>query len=170
MEVRFNDKTDIGTGNAWSLFLVGRKPRRGSHPTNTHLWKSTDSCATWANVNANLKEVISYGFGAAKPGGGGYRRFMPMGGSVAFRACTRVTTAVPRGQRSTYLHRSRLGLRQSFGTTQWVTGDMNVYGRIMVGFNGAGATYIDVQRCMPSSLLHKRSANLSFEWDSHIDS
>jgi photosystem II stability/assembly factor-like uncharacterized protein len=44
----------------------------GTHPANTHLWKFTDFCATFADPSGgSLKEVILSGFGAHKPGASG---------------------------------------------------------------------------------------------------
>lgn len=146
----FNDKLTSVPGNAGHYFYSAGNQGGGSHPTNTHLWKSTDSCATWTNVNTNLQEVVTYGFGAAKPGGSGYPVIYAYGwlsGVQGMHASydsgiTWATINVPAPQQTWPI--------QSFITPQWIAGDMNTYGRIMVGLGGAGATYIDVQDACPA--------------------
>jgi len=43
----------------------------GTHPAATQLFRTSNGGATWAALS-NVKETFCVGFGAAKPGGGGY--------------------------------------------------------------------------------------------------
>jgi|GEM_PF-1929760 len=157
----YRDKLISVPGNAGHFWYTVGGGQIGSHPFNTHLWKSTNTCATFTNVNANLKEIMGFGFGAPQPGGGGY----PMVYALAYlngtlgmqqspdAGSTWAGANIPAGQ-STWP-------ANSLDQVDWVYGDMNVYGRIYVGFLGSGATYIDTADACPWVNFSNTSPNAS---------
>lgn len=134
-------------GQAGHLFYTaGSQPRP---PANTHLWKSTNHGTNWSPANLDLRNVLAFGFGAAKPGGSGYPMAYAVGwynrvyGIYASSDGGTTWTAidVPTNQ--------QVWPGNSVDLITWITGDMNVYGRVYVGFRGSGGTYIDTQDACP---------------------
>lgn len=129
----------------WSSGGSGNRP----HPNNTHLWKSTDGCSTWMKVSANLREVIAYGFGAAKPGGSGYPAIYAYGwlnGTLGLQqsndgGATWASANIPSNQGAFPMG--------SLGHPYGMSGDANVYGRVYMGLGGNGYAYIDTQDACP---------------------
>lgn len=120
----------------------------GTHPTATHLWKSTNTCAGWAITNANLKEVIAFGFGAPAPGSSNYTIYTYgwLNGTLGFEQSTDGGTTltpinVPASETPWPLG--------SIDLINYMSGDSNVYGRILVGWSGSGAAYIDTADACP---------------------
>lgn len=126
----------------------------GSNPGNTQFMKTTDQGTTWTAV-PNLLEVYNFGFGKAKPGGGGYPTIFILGyvsnvfgiwrsddGEQATPTWTQVSDGFPLG---------------SFDFIKWVEGDPDVYNRCFVAFNGSGFAYgYDAQRLMFAGALQFR--------------
>jgi Bacterial Ig domain len=119
-------------------------------PNGAHLWKSTDSCATWKKVSANLQEVLNIGFGAHKPGAAGSYPTIYVNGWLnrvqgfyqsIDGGATWTPISVPAGQ--------GVWPQTTVDFVSSLSGDPNVYGRIYVGFNGTGAAYIDTADACP---------------------
>lgn len=125
----------------------------GAHPTNTHFWKltkTTNPCDTATNVNANLKEVLAFGFGALPPAGGSYATTIYvygwLNGTLGFYkstdgASTWSAINVPASETPYPLN--------SMDLVTWLEGDPDIYGRINIGFRGSGAAYIDTADACP---------------------
>jgi hypothetical protein len=121
----------------------------GAHPVNNHLWKSTNSCAAWTNVNANLKEVMAVGFGAPLPGGGGYPSIYVYGwlsGVLGFYqsndgGTTWAAINVPASQQVWY--------GNTLDFLNQLTGDPNVYGRFYAASRASGTKYIETADACP---------------------
>lgn len=138
------DKLQAVPGRAGHVFYAG-------HPSNGgHLWKSTDGMSTWTDVNSGMDQIPCYGFGAPKPGGSGYPSIYAygvVGGVFAIRAsfdagATWATINVPAALQNWPLN--------SFDYPMgWLTGDMNVFGRIYIAFAGSGVAYIDAADACP---------------------
>jgi hypothetical protein len=122
----------------------------GSHPAATHLWKSTNACTSFASVNANVAEVIAFGFGADPPTGGTYGVtayiygwynsvlgfYQSIDGGATWTAIN-----IPGSQTPWPLNSADL--------VQFIEGDANIYGRIYLMFRGSGGTYIDTADACP---------------------
>ena len=144
-------------GNQFSLFAVpGQRGHffaasapnvHGRLPdANIHLWRTANGCGgRWSKV-ANVESVFGFGFGKAGPGGDGY--------PALYCACW-----VNKGRGYTYgIWRAdnidgpsptwtQVGDGFPNGNFDWikfVTGDMNVYGRVYIGFDGSGFAYRDL--------------------------
>lgn len=116
----------------------------------THLWKSTNTCTTWTDPNSSLTNLTAFGFGAPKPGGSGYPAIYAYGylGGVngmyaSFDAAVTWAAISAPSQAQTWPN-------NSLDYIEYVTGDPNVYGRIIAGFEGSGFTYIDVTDACPA--------------------
>lgn len=120
-------------------------------PQNGSLYKSTDNAVNFISVKTTLDRVICFGFGAPIPGGNGYPTIYAIqasGGSLAqgiyqstdggtvWLACQ-----LPTSEQKYPYH--------LMDNPQWLSGDVNVYGRIYVGFKGSTATYIDTGDACP---------------------
>ena len=122
----------------------------GSQPQNVKFWKSTNSCTSFTDPNPNLKSVYAFGFGAAQPGGATYATIYVWGWlSGVFGLYQSVdggnnyTAAnIPSNQNSFP--------GNSFDGIVDLSGDPNVYGRIISCFRGSGCVYIDTQDACPS--------------------
>jgi hypothetical protein len=123
--------------------------QQGMHPAPSHLWKSTNACATWTAVDpGHLGEPILIGFGAAAPTGtyptiyvyGYYNRVLGFYQSTD-GGTTWTVIKVPASQTPWPLNSADLAT--------WLSGDANVYGRIYIGFRGSGAAYIDTADACP---------------------
>jgi hypothetical protein len=122
----------------------------GAHPVNSHLWKSTDSCDTWTNVNANLKEVMAIGFGAPKPGGSGYPVIYAYGWLSSTLSFVQSNDAG-----ATWAVINAPASEQVFPAAtldflNQLSGDSNVYGRFYTSSRASGGKYIDVADACPS--------------------
>lgn len=125
----------------------------GAHPANTHLWKitkTTNPCDTATSVSANLKEVMSFGFGAPPPtGGSGYPTIYANGWFSGVQGyyqsvdggTTWTAINVPSSQQPWALNQADF--------PPDLTGDMDVYGRIYQTFAQSGGAYIDTADACP---------------------
>ncbi len=125
-----------------------------SHPQDIHLWKlstTTNPCDTATNVNINLKEIISIGFGALPPSRGSYGTMVYAYGwyngilgfwksSDGF-ATAPIALDIPASETPYPL--------DSVDLVTWLEGDPDIYGRINIGFRSSGGAYIDTQDACP---------------------
>jgi Bacterial Ig domain len=146
----FSDMLLSVPGNGGNLFYV-LGPQNSPHPdTNAKLWKSTNGCQSWQAVGGTaLREPLALGFGAPQPGGSGYPAIYTeawLNGVKCICASydggtTWAALNIPTGILAWAL--------DSVDLVTTVSGDMNVYGRVYVGFRGSGASYIDAQDACP---------------------
>lgn len=141
----FSDQLQAVPGNAGHIFYTA-----GFQNLCTgNFWKSTDQGTTWVKPNSNVTDAGAFGFGATKPGGGGYPMIYIIGclSSVygvyasADAGTTWAAINVPSGLRAYP--------GNAVDLPKWITGDANVYGRIYVGYGGSGGTYIDAADACP---------------------
>lgn len=142
-----NHKIQAVPGNAGHLLYTGNPNALG------HLWKSTNGLGTgWAICAGapSMVNIAAFGFGAVKPG-----KTFPMIYTIAQNpngsdyqvwasddeCATFALLNVPSSQQ-----KFPLG---SFDYPTWITGDLNVYGRVYYGFIGSGDAYIDTQDACP---------------------
>lgn len=159
-------------GNA-GLFALRSVPGQSGHyfytagdqnstrPANIHLWKSTDTCTTFSDPSGGvLKEVISFGFGAHKPGAAGtYPTIYAWGWLNGIQGVyqstdggtTWTTINIPANQTPWPLNQADF--------PSWVEGDPDVYGRVYVCFAQSGGTYIDTLDACPSVKFTNTNAN-----------
>lgn len=146
-------------GNANLAFLKSAPGQAGHYfytaggngvATIIHLWKSTDTCANWTNINPNMFPVYNVGFGAHKPGAAGTYPTIYVNGFLSGvqgfyqsidGGATWTAINVPAGQ--------LVWPQTTADFVQDMEGDPDVYGRIYVGFNGTGAAYIDTADACP---------------------
>jgi hypothetical protein len=141
----YNDKLKAVPGISGAFFYSGGN--NGGSNTGFHLWKSTNTCGTWVDVDTGLTNVYGYGFGAAKPGGSGVPviyAYATIGGVAGIYenddlATTTTWTLVPNSTLAS----------NSLDFVKDVSGDMNVYGRVYIGFNGSGYAYEDTANACP---------------------
>ena len=149
--VVYRDQMFTVPGQANNLFYTSGGGQNGTHPQSGHLWKSTDGGATWAKSPSSgaLQEVVSMGFGAAKPGGGGYPMVYAYGWLSSVQGLyqsedggtTWSIINVPTSEKTWPMN--------SVDLITSVSGDYDVYGRIYVGFAGSGNAYIDIPTACP---------------------
>lgn len=140
----------IGVLNTAGTFLYTAGSQGGAHPASSHLWLSTNSCASFSEIPSSglLKEVIAVGTGAPKPGSsnpaiyayGWYNGTLGIWQSNDL-GTTFAEVNVPSGIDE--------WPNNSVDFVRWVEGDANVYGRIYVSLNGSGNAYIDTQDACP---------------------
>lgn len=135
----FNAKLRAVPGNAGHLFFTGGQsgvPGDANPRSDTYFMRSTDAGVTWSQVPGML-EVYDFGFGKAKPGGGGYPAIYLAGfynndygiyQSVDNCTTWRKLTTWP---------------LDSIDAVKCVFGDAEAYGRCYVGFIGSGFAYGD---------------------------
>jgi hypothetical protein len=125
-------------GNAGHLFYCsGPNQYSGSTQTSpltdAYFYRSTNSGVTWTQV-ANVLEVSSFGFGMAKPGGGGYPAVFINGfvnGVFGFwRSDDNCVT---------WTNIGTFAGPNGLSTVVSMSGDMNNYGYCYVGLGGAGS-------------------------------
>jgi len=63
----YSGKIECVPGNAGYCFLSAGYNSWGPFPSSRHLWKTTNSAASWASV-ANVTDAWTFGFGAVAPG------------------------------------------------------------------------------------------------------
>lgn len=146
----FRDAMVCVPGQAGNLFYY-LGPQNTPHPDNVNLWKSTNGGVNWAAVAPGvLKEPIAVGFGAAKPGGSGYPVIYAQAWLSGVQCicqsndggATWAAISAPASQ--------QIWAVNSVDEVTWITGDMNFYGRVYVGFLGSGAGYIDTANACPA--------------------
>lgn len=132
----FNAKMAAVPGKAGHLFFTAGW-QAGSNPSSTMFMRSTDSGGTWTAI-ADALEVYSFGFGKEAAGSdyptifiAGYiRRKWGIWRSTDSAASWMKIGDFPVG---------------SFDSIKTVAGDMNIFGRVYVGFTGSGAAYGEYQ-------------------------
>ncbi len=128
-----------------------------SSPSTGHIWKSTNQGTSWTCLTATgagcsgatLTDPNNVGFGAPKPGGGGYPMIYAIAtmSSVygvyasADAGATWALINVPASQ--------QIWPGNSVDDPTWVTGDSNVYGRLYVAYRGSAGAYIDLADACP---------------------
>lgn len=157
-----NSRLRAVPGNAGHLFFTSGPQGSGygsgsagdaasNWPHNQLFYYSTDGGQNWADVGAlssnnwTIREVWSFGFGKAKPGGSGYPviylyGFVVSGSSPAPSGSTPGFWKSEDGG-ATW---SQFGVQYPNGWPDWVSdvnGDMDVYGRVYVGSKGSGWQY-----------------------------
>lgn len=128
----YNAKLRTVPGQAGHLFFT-EGPLDGGNPNDSPLMRSTDGGATWSKLS-NVKEVTGFGFGKSNTAGGYPAIFIvgyvddKYGVHVSYDEAKswQMLTDYPNG---------------NFDTVSCVEGDMNVVGRVYVGFSGSGASY-----------------------------
>jgi hypothetical protein len=138
------DQLQSVPGQAGNLFFI---PNLAS---GSHMWKSTDQGSTWKKVPSGgaLDRVAGFGFGAPKPGNSypaiyAYANLSKVNGLYQSNdgGATWASINVPTSEK-TWPYRT-------LDAVTWVSGDMNVYGRVYVGYAGSGSTYIDTSDACP---------------------
>jgi hypothetical protein len=133
-------------GQAGTYFFSGGGSS-GTHPHTNRLWKSTNYCSNWSAIS-NVVEVWAFGFGAPKPG------FTPAtiyivgwyNGVFGFYQSSDIGATWTACQLSAGQTTFPMG---AVSYPYSLTGDMNVYGRMYTGVNGAGFAYVDTQDACP---------------------
>jgi hypothetical protein len=127
-------------GNAGNLFYCSGVFPGGTQTsplTDDPFFRSTNSGVTWTQVS-NVLQVNSFGFGAAKPSGGGYpaiyiNGFVNQGSGYVFGFWRSDDNC------SSWTNIGTFAGPNGLGSVISMSGDMNTYGTCYVGISGFGA-------------------------------
>ncbi len=116
--------------------------------TSRRLWKSTNACANFSNVNGNMDICYNFGFGATKSGASYPTVYVwaEISGVLGYYQST------DGGSTWSAINAPSTQLVWAQSTTDYpldISGDAEVYGRIYVTFSGTGAAYIDTADAYP---------------------
>ena len=138
----YNAELEAVPNEAGNLFFTGGPQSPGPHPVNELFMRSTNGGAAWSAV-ANVKEVRTFGFGAPATAGGYPSIYIVGWVSNVYGIWSSTDNA------STW---TQVGLwpLNSIDDIKTISGDMNTYGRVYVGFNGSGYAYGDTSDAAPS--------------------
>lgn len=144
-------------GNAGHLFFTSGFQGSGGNPVtdwphNQLFYYSHNAGATWTDVsslssnNFTIREVWGFGFGMAKPGGGGYPTIYLYGWvNAGSSASAPGSTPAMFASYDNCVTWVQIGPQYPIG---WVDGfrvlegDMNIFGRVYAGYTGSGAIYL----------------------------
>jgi len=150
-------------GWAATFYLTGGNQGGGSTSYQMYkITKTTNECDTTTLVNANFTNIFGMGYGAPKPGGNGFPTIYWWGWNNSVLGTYEIdnggTTAslinVPSSQQ-TWPNNVPDFVKD-------VSGDINVYGRVYVGYAGTGVTYIDKADACPWVNFSNVTPNESF--------
>jgi hypothetical protein len=148
----FNAKLRSVPGIAGELFFTGG-PQSGdsvNSPLYEPFMKSTDGGTSWTAV-PNVLEVYDFGFGKAAPG-----RTTPAVYMVGFvNNKYGIYESDDNAKTWTQIGLWPLG---SLDYPRTISGDMNIYGRVYVGFNGSGYVYGNTAHAQIQPILSSISA------------
>lgn len=122
------------------LYAPGINPF-GTLPATTGIWKSTTGCGGTFTELANVRSPFGYGFGAAMPGSDGYPTLYCVcwyNGVYGTWRAVNIDTGSPTWTR---IDAGTATTGFPLGNWDWikfVQGDMNIAGRLYVGFSGSG--------------------------------
>ena len=140
----FNQELEAVPGEAGNLFFTGG-PAGGhgdAQPAGEAFERSTDGGVTWTAV-PNVKEVWTFGFGAPKTPGGYPSIYLVGWYNNVYGIWQSTDDANSWTQVGQWPLNSIDGIKT-------ISGDMNTYGRIYVGFDGSGSAYGDTSDAAPS--------------------
>jgi hypothetical protein len=150
----FNSKLEAVPLKAGHLFFTNGWQSGSKHPFDQLFYRSINGGVIWSSV-INLKEVRAFGFGAPKPGGGGYPAIVINGWvSGAYGIWVSTDNASTWNRIGTYPN-------NDVDLVTDVSGDNNVYGRYYVCFRGSGCAYYDTQDACPWVNFSKNNPNAS---------
>jgi photosystem II stability/assembly factor-like uncharacterized protein len=132
----FNSRTEAVPGEAGNLFFTGGpQGSPGSpHPAREGFYRSTDGGATWTAI-ANVLEVTCFGFGkAAAPGG--YPAIYIVGWVNHVYG---IWQSNDEAKSWTHIGAWPIG---SLDRIKTISGDLDTYGKVYVGFSGSGYAYL----------------------------
>jgi photosystem II stability/assembly factor-like uncharacterized protein len=130
----FYAKLEAVPGEAGHLYITPGAVLDGQGHTGNFM-KSTDEGVTW-NALANLKEVMAFGFGKARPGGGGYPVIYIAGWKNNVYGIYKCENGESGSPTWDFITDYPAGIADEVTA---ITGDMDVYGRVVVGFRGTSA-------------------------------
>lgn len=148
--IKYNDALKAVPGKAGTFYYSGGNAGGGS--TGYHLWKitkTTNECDTVADVNSNITNIFGFGYGAPIPGGNGFPTIYFYGAYSGVQGLYEIDNG---GATPALIGAPSAAQTTPNNSTDFindVSGDMNFYGRVMVGFNGSGFAYIDSTNACP---------------------
>ena len=145
--IPFNDQLRSVPGQSGNYFYSGGNSGGGT--TTYHLWKSTDTCVHWTDVNTNLTNIYGFGFGAPKPGGSGYPVIYAFAALSGVQGIYESDDAGTTWDLVNVPTSAQTWPNNSADFLKILTGDINVYGRIYCGESGSGSCYTDKQDACP---------------------
>jgi hypothetical protein len=133
----WNAKIEATPGKAGELFFTAG-PQAGdpSVPANLPFMHSTDGGATWQAV-PNVLEVQTFGYGAPATAGGPATVYIVGYVNGAYG----IWYSTDDSQTWTQIGDHPMG---SLDTIRTISGDMDQFGRVYVGFGGSGYAYLDI--------------------------
>jgi hypothetical protein len=140
---QWNAKIEAVPGKAGELFFTaGPLDGDPAVPMNVAFMRSKDGGATWQAV-ANVQEVHTFGYGAPATAGGPPSVYIV--GYV--KGVYGVWYSADDTQSWTQIGQNPLG---SLDAIKTISGDMDQFGRVYVGFGGSGFAYFDVAATAPA--------------------
>ena len=140
----YSAKIEAVPGSPGELFFTGGPVDNGDNslPSDQGFMHSTDGGATWTAV-PGVKEVGTFGFGAPATAGGPASVYMVgyVNGDYG------IWQSTDDARSWTQIGEHPMG---SLDTIKTISGDMDVYGRVYVGFGGSGFAYVDVAGSAPT--------------------
>lgn len=147
----FNSELEVMPSQAGNLFFTGGLQTPGPHPRAETFWHSLDGGTTWSAVS-NVLEVRAFGFGAPAPGTTTSAIYIVGWVNNVYGVWRSTDNA------STWTQIGSWPLN-SIDNIKTISGDMNTYGRVYVGFQGSGYSYGDTSDAAPSVWLTAPVAN-----------
>ncbi len=148
--VFYNDMIKSVPYEAGVMYYAGGNA--GGSSTGYHLWKitkTTSECDTATDVNTNITNIYAMGFGAPKPGGNGFPTIYFYGALSGVQGVYELDNG---GTTPTLINAPSSAQTWANNSSDFISdfsGDMNIYGRVQVGFHGSGFAYIDKQDACP---------------------
>jgi photosystem II stability/assembly factor-like uncharacterized protein len=140
---QWNAKIEAVPGKAGQLFFTsGPLDGDPAVPMNVSFMRSKDGGATWQAV-ANVQEVHTFGYGAPSAAGGPASVYIV--GYV--KGVYGVWYSADDAQTWTQIGQNPL---HSLDNIKTISGDMDQFGRVYVGFGGSGFAYFDVAATAPA--------------------
>lgn len=142
---QWNAKIEAVPGRAGELFFTaGPLDGDPTVPMNVSFMRSKDGGATWQSVT-NVQEVHTFGYGAPSAAGGPASVYIV--GYV--KGVYGVWYSADDAQTWTQIGQNPL---HSLDNIKTISGDMDQFGRVYVGFGGSGYAYFDVAATAPAPI------------------
>lgn len=148
--VKYNDALKAVPGQAGVFYYSGGNAGGSSTTFNLYkITKTTNECDTVTLVNANITNIYGFGFGAALPGGNGFPTIYYFGFKSGVQGLYEIDNGGTTANLISAPAAAQTWPNNSSDFINDVSGDINVYGRVYVGFNGSGYAYIDTANACP---------------------
>jgi xyloglucan-specific exo-beta-1,4-glucanase len=148
--IKYNDALKAVPGQAGVFYYSAGNAGGGSKNLKLYkITKTTNECDTATVVNANIGNIFGMGFGAPLPSGNGFPTIYFYGAVRGVQGLYEIDNGGTTATLISAPASAQTWPNNSSDYINEVSGDINVYGRVYVGHNGSGFTYIDTQNACP---------------------